>query len=128
MPKLYESSYWQLFESVQPLFASNIPWEVQDDSQGVVSAKIAIQNTVDLIKACMMETPIHFQIECVYTLDEIAFYIRDFLRPLLFILQELVHDIVMEIKEIDEVGRAILMFACLMGIHFMPLKTSNRVQ
>lgn len=96
-----ESIYWQLFKSVRPLFASDIPWEVQDDD----SAKIAIENTGDLIKACMLEIPIHVRMEHFDTLDGFALFIADDLRPFLFTLQELVHDRIMEYVDIAAVSK-----------------------
>lgn len=103
-----ESIYWQLFKSVRPLFASDIPWEVQHDSQDDVSAEIAIENTGDLIKACMLETPIHVRMEHFETLDGFALFIADDLRPFLFTLQELVHDKIMECVDIAAVSRTMI--------------------
>lgn len=99
-----ESIYWQLFKSVRPLFASDIPWEVQHD-QDDDSAKIAIENTGDLIKACMLEIPIHVRMEHFDTLDGFALFIADDLRPFLFTLQELVHDRIMEYVDIAAVSK-----------------------
>ncbi|KAF4637697.1 hypothetical protein G7Y89_g389 [Cudoniella acicularis] len=100
-----ESTYWQLFKSVRPLFASDIPWEAQHD-QDDVSTKIAIENTGDLIKACMLEIPIHVRMEHFDTLDGFALFIADDLRPFLFILQELVHDKIMEYVDIAAINHA----------------------
>lgn len=105
----YESRYWQLFKSVQPLFASDIPWEVQDGSQEDVAAKIAIENIGDLIKACMMEIPIHVQIEHFDTLDGFALFIADDLRPLLSTLQEFLRDEVMKSTTLDTVSMGIIL-------------------
>lgn len=105
----YESQYWQLFKSVRPLFATNIPWEVQDGSQEDVSASIAIENTGDLIKACMMEIPIHVQIDRFDNLDGFALFIADDLRPFLFVLQEFVREKVMKSVDIAAVRIANLL-------------------
>jgi hypothetical protein len=110
MQTSYESEYWKLFKSVRSLFASSIPWEVHDGSQEHVSAKIAIENIGDLIQACMMEIPIHCQIERFDSLDGFLF-IADDLRPLLLVLQELICDTVLETIGITAVSRAF--FTCL---------------
>lgn len=107
METSYESEYWKLFKSVRPLFASNIPWEIHDGSQEHVSAKIAIENTGDLIKACMMEVPIHCQIERFDTMNGFLF-IADDLRPLLLVLQELICDKAMETIDTTAVSRTFL--------------------
>ncbi|KFY46563.1 hypothetical protein V494_00423, partial [Pseudogymnoascus sp. VKM F-4513 (FW-928)] len=96
----HKSIYWQMFHSVRPLFASDIPWEVKHGSQDGVSAEIAIENTGDLIKACMLEIPVHVQIEYSDALDGFDLFIADDLRPFLCTLQELVHDKVMEYDDI----------------------------
>jgi hypothetical protein len=95
-----ESIYWQLLKSVRPLFASHIPWEVQYDSQSNefadASLKNALENTGDLIKACMLEIPFHVRVEHFDTLDGFALFLADDLRPFLLSLQDLVHDRIVE--------------------------------
>jgi hypothetical protein len=103
-----ESNYWQLFKSVRPLFASDIPWELQHASQGDVSAEIAIENTGDLIKVCMLEIPIHVRMEHFDTLDGFALFIADDLRPFLSELQELVHDKLLEHVDIAAVSKTMI--------------------
>ena len=103
-----ESIYWQLFKSVRPLFASDIPWEVKHDSQDS-AAKIAIENTGDLIKACMLEIPIHVRIEHFDTLDGFALFIADDLRPFLFTLEELVDGEILRYADIAAVSKTKIM-------------------
>ncbi|KAH8587056.1 hypothetical protein B0O99DRAFT_694834 [Bisporella sp. PMI_857] len=91
-----ESDLWQLFTSLQPLFASDIPWEVALGNQDDVSAETTIENTGDLIKACMLEIPAYVRMEHFDTLDGFALFIADDLRPFLLILQELVDDQILE--------------------------------
>lgn len=91
---------WQLFKNVRLLFASDIPWEVQYDSQDDVSAKIALENTGGLIKACMLEIPVHVRMEHFDTPDEFIFFIANDLQCLLFRLQALVHDNIAEYVDI----------------------------
>lgn len=90
-----ESVYWKLFKSVRPLFASDIPWRLQDDSQDDEAAKFALENSGGLIKACMLEIPFHFQVEH-FDHDELADFIVDHLQPFLRTLQDLVGDEIME--------------------------------
>jgi hypothetical protein len=91
------STYWQLFKSVRPLFASDIPWVIKHGGSEDASpfAEIAMKNTGDLIKACMLEIPIHVRMEHFDTLDDFVF-IADVLRPFLSTLQELVDDRIMD--------------------------------
>lgn len=103
-----ESIYWQLFKYVQPLFSSDIPWKIQHDGQDDVSAKIAIENTGDLIKACILEVPIHVRIEHFDSLDGLALFIADDLQPFLFTLQELVHDKIMKYVDIVAVSKMMI--------------------
>lgn len=107
MQTSYASEYWKLFKSVRPLFASYIPWEVNDGGQNTASAKIAIENIGDLIQACMMETPIHCEIERFETLNDFLF-IADDLRPLLLVLQDLICDNFMGTIDITAVSRTFL--------------------
>lgn len=99
-----KQTYWQLFKTVRPLFASDIPWKVQQDSQYDDSAGIAIENTGDLIKACMREIPIHIPMEHFDTLDGCRF-IADGLGPFLLALQELVHDKITEHVDTTDVSK-----------------------
>lgn len=103
-----ESTYWQLFQSVRPLFASDIPWEVKHGIQDDISAEIAIENTGDLIKACMLEIPIHVRMELLDNVDGFVPFIADDLRPFLCTLQELVHDKIMEYDDIAVVSKAMI--------------------
>ncbi len=93
---------------MRPLFASDIPWKVQHDSQDDVSAEITIENTGNLIKACILEMPIHVRMEHFDTLDGFALFIAYELRPLLFELQTLVHDKIMEYVDIAAVSKTMI--------------------
>ena len=103
-----ESSYWQLFKSVQPLFASHIPWKGQH-SQGDFFTQISVEETGDLIKLCILEIPTHVRMEHFDTLDEFALFIADDLRPFLFTLQGLVDDKVIKYVNIAAVSELITM-------------------
>jgi hypothetical protein len=98
------SNNWRLFKSVRPLFVSDIPWGARGDSGDDVSVEIAIDNTGHLIKACMLEIPIHLQQDHFDTEDGLVVSISEDLQPFLLALQDLLHDHVIEYSDIATVS------------------------
>ncbi|KAL7957430.1 hypothetical protein V8C34DRAFT_285577 [Trichoderma compactum] len=99
-----EPIYRELFQTVQPLFASDIPWEAQDGCLDNGPANISLWTTGNLIKACVKEITIHIRAESTDTFDGFGFSIIDDLCPFLFTLQDLIHEEIMEDVCISEVN------------------------
>ncbi|RFU23755.1 hypothetical protein B7463_g12582, partial [Scytalidium lignicola] len=91
-PSSNESAYLQIFRSVRPLFASDIPWAVEQGSKDDISARSDIKFYGALMKVCMGEFPAYTQQEHFATLDTFALFIAHDLQQFLFILQDLIDD------------------------------------